>query len=207
MHKMVIPTVLLRFLRTVHPDLKTQVVKRETTDDPMSTPDLDFDMLRTGPLSQVHINRNNFGDFVYSAKAPRFLRLHLGVPCYPANEGEAKALWMSTRTEVANSAIESISDLVSINASDLQGKLGELLPAILNQASTLQFLTLHSEPHIWHPSNSILTAEQVMAMAGTLIHLTHLEIDIESNTSGDQMAMPFTSSDLVMSALAQMPSF
>ncbi|EXJ73010.1 uncharacterized protein A1O5_04159 [Cladophialophora psammophila CBS 110553] len=206
---MPIPPNILTRLRESWRDIHLRVLKRQMSDDAINLPELDFDFFNSFPLSQTHIDRNNFGSIVYSSRMDtRFLRLQLLVPYSPANEGPAKAEWTKRKTDLAISVIGSLSNLALIYATDYQGELPMLIPAIIeNHASTLQELKLHSIPVFTsrRPNGLLyLNPDQIHLMATRLRSLTRLEMDLSpfDTTGGDHMAMPFTSPSPTTAALS-----
>ncbi|OQU96617.1 hypothetical protein CLAIMM_02671 [Cladophialophora immunda] len=207
---MPIPPNILAHLRESRRDVHLRVLKRQMSDDAANLPELDWDFFTAFPLSQTHIDRNDFGSIVYaSSPNTTSLRLHLLVPYYPASEGPAEEEWMRRKTAVATSTIESLPSLASIYATDYQGQLPLLIPAIVqHHASTLQVLKLHSLPVFpYKRPNGLLcpTADQIHLLATRLRALTHVEMDFspfDPTEGGDQMITPFESPSPTTAALS-----
>lgn len=211
---MPIPPNILTFLQQEHPKIHLRYFKMQKTDDANIMPRLDFDSYSTFSQRQ-YFDRNDFGSLVFTStnhpSDTRSLRLHLLVPYYPVHEGDARLDWMTKKTAVATSAIDAIKDgLHSIYATDYQGDLALLVPAIARHGPTLRTLKLHTLPgfNYKRPNGpSYFTLDNIQTLATKLTQLTHLEIDFKPfDSDATHMEMPFLTPDATLTAIASMPS-
>jgi hypothetical protein len=207
---MPIPQNILDLLQEVYPDVQVRTLKIQKTDEANVIPELDFTSYDAFP-SRQYFDRNDFGSMVYSCKQDeRSLRLHLLVPYYPVDQGDDKIEWLRRKTAVAVSAIESIESLTSFYATDYQGELALLVPALVKHASTLQMLGLHTVPgdaYSRPKGPSCLSADEISLLASQMKSLTRLEIDFKAfETKAEFMNIPFTSGNPAVLALATFTS-
>ncbi|KIW73875.1 hypothetical protein PV04_01958 [Phialophora macrospora] len=207
---MPIPQNILDVLHEVYPNVQVRTLKIQKTDEANVIPELDFTSYDSF-LSRQYFDRNDFGSMVYSHKQDdRSLRLHLLVPYYPVDRGDEKIEWLRRKTAVAISAIESIENLSSFYATDYQGELALLVPALVKHASTLQMLGLHTIPGSAYSrpkGPSCLGADEIGLLASNMKSLTRLEIDFKAfETEAESMKIPFTSGNAAVLALATFTS-
>ncbi|KAJ9608484.1 hypothetical protein H2200_007472 [Cladophialophora chaetospira] len=207
---MPIPENVAGVLREVHRNAQLRYLKIQKTEEANVFPKLNFTSYDSFP-SRQYFDRNDFGSIVYTSQdARRALRLQLLVPYYPVHEGDAKTEWLRRKIAAARSAIESLEGLTSVYATDYQGEIGLLVPALVKHGENLRVLKMHSIPcfEFDRPEGpSWLSTAEITLIASHSTSLTHLEMDFQAFDPGaDRMIMPSTSPNPTLTTIAKLKS-